>query len=116
MERPWTIANLWRDAVAARHDDPAYLHEVDGEWRPVTWAEAAQAVEELANGLLAAGIQKGEAFAIIARTSLEWSLFDFALASVGAIVAPIYPNSSERDVQSLLRCSSSSTSTPTTSE
>ena len=105
MERPRTIANLWRDAVAARHADPAYLHEVDGDWREFTWAEAARAVEELANGLLALGIEKGEAFAIIGRTSLEWSLFDFALASVGAVVAPIYANSSERDVQYLLRYS-----------
>jgi long-chain acyl-CoA synthetase len=105
VERPRTIANLWRDAVAARHDDPAYLHEIDGDWREVSWAEAAQAVEELANGLLSLGIQKGEAFAILGRTSLEWSLFDFALASVGAIVAPIYANSSERDVQYLLRYS-----------
>ena len=105
MERPRTIANLWRDAVAAHHPDPAYLQEIDGEWREVTWAEAAQAVEELANGLLALGIQKGESFAILGRTSLEWSLFDFALASVGAIVAPIYANSSQRDVQYLLRYS-----------
>jgi long-chain acyl-CoA synthetase len=102
VERPRTIANLWRDAIAARHDDPAYLHEVDGDWREVTWTDAGRAVEELANGLLALGIQKGEAFAILGRTSLEWSHFDFALASVGAIVAPIYANSSERDVQYLL--------------
>ena len=105
MERPRTIANLWRDAVAARHADPAYLHEVEGDWRAFTWAEAARAVDELANGLLALGVQKGEAFAIIGRTTLEWSLFDFALASVGAVVAPIYANSSGRDVQYLLRYS-----------
>jgi long-chain acyl-CoA synthetase len=94
----WTIANLWRNAVAARHSDPLYLHEVDGEWRPVTWAEAADAVDELANGLLELGVEKGDAFAIVARTSLEWALFDFALGLVGAVGAPIYANSSSRDV------------------
>src|SRR5258705_2865808 len=97
-----TIANLWRDAVAAAHPDPAYLHEVDGEWLEVTWAEAARAVDELANGLLALGVRKGESFALLARTSLEWSLFDFALALVGAVGAPIYANSSPRDVQYVL--------------
>ena len=35
--RPRTIANLWRDAMAEGRADPAYLHEVDGEWREVTW-------------------------------------------------------------------------------
>ncbi|MDX6426516.1 MAG: long-chain acyl-CoA synthetase [Gaiellaceae bacterium] len=102
MTRARTIANLWRDAVAAAHPDPAYLHEVDGEWLEVTWAEAARAVDELANGLLALGISKGESFGLLARTSLEWSLFDFALGLVGAVGAPIYANSSPRDVQYVL--------------
>ena len=48
-----TIANLWRNATAEGRTGAAYLQEVDGEWREVTWAEAAEAVDELANGLLA---------------------------------------------------------------
>jgi long-chain acyl-CoA synthetase len=102
MTRARTIANLWRDAVAAAHPDPAYLHEVDGDWVEVTWAEAARAVEELANGLLALGVKRGDAFALLARTNLEWSLFDFALALVGAVGAPIYASSSTRDAQYVL--------------
>jgi long-chain acyl-CoA synthetase len=97
-----TIANLWRDAVAAGHPDPAYLHQVDGEWVDVTWAEAARAVDELANGLLALGVERGDAFALLARTNLEWALFDFALALVGAVGAPIYASSSPRDVRYVL--------------
>jgi long-chain acyl-CoA synthetase len=102
VARARTIANLWRDAVAAAHRDPAYLHEVAGEWVEVTWSEAAQAVDELANGLLALGVQKGDAFGLLARTSLEWSLFDFALALVGAVGAPVYASSSARDVHYVL--------------
>jgi long-chain acyl-CoA synthetase len=97
-----TIANLWRNAVVAAHPDPAYLREVDGEWLPVTWAEAGRTVDELANGLLALGVRKGDAFGILARTSLEWALFDFALALVGAVGAPIYPSSSAKDVRYVL--------------
>ncbi|MDX6475420.1 MAG: long-chain acyl-CoA synthetase [Gaiellaceae bacterium] len=102
MARARTIANLWQDAVAAAHRDPAYLHEVDGEWKEVSWAEAARAVDEVANGLLALGVRKGDSFALLARTSLEWAHFDFALALVGAVGAPIYANSSPRDVQYVL--------------
>jgi long-chain acyl-CoA synthetase len=102
VDRKRTIANLWRDAVAAGHADPAYLHEVDGEWREVSRAEAAAAVGEIANGLLALGVQKGASFAILGRTTLEWSLFDFALGLVGAVGAPIYANNSPRDVQYVL--------------
>jgi long-chain acyl-CoA synthetase len=102
VARARTIANLWRDAVAAAHPDPAYLHEVAGEWVEVSWAEAARTVDELANGLLALGVRKGDSFALLARTSLEWALFDFALGLVGAVGAPIYANSSPRDVQYVL--------------
>ena len=102
MEPRATIANLWRDAVAEQRDGAAYLHEVDGEWQPVTWAEAGRTVDELANGLLALGIAKGDSFGILARTSLEWALFDFALALVGAVGAPIYASSSRHDVLYLL--------------
>jgi len=97
-----TIANLWLNAVRDTRSGTAYLHEVDGEWRAVSWAEAARAVDELANGLLALGVEKGEAFGLLARTSLQWALFDFALALVGAVGAPVYASSSARDVQYLL--------------
>jgi long-chain acyl-CoA synthetase len=102
LERARTIANLWRDAAVAGHPDPAYLQQVDGEWREVGRAEAARQVDELANGLLALGVQKGDSFALLARTTLEWSLFDFALALVGAVGAPIYSSSSPADVRYVL--------------
>jgi long-chain acyl-CoA synthetase len=92
-----TIANLWRNATAEGRTGAAYLHEVDGEWREVSWGEAAEAVDELANGLLALGVERGASFALLGRTSLEWALFDFALGLVGAVGAPIYANSSARD-------------------
>jgi long-chain acyl-CoA synthetase len=97
-----TIANLWRNALAEGRDDPAYLHEADGEWHEVSWADAATAVDELANGLLALGLRKGDTFAVLGRTTLEWALFDFALGLVGAVGAPIYASSSARDVQYVL--------------
>jgi long-chain acyl-CoA synthetase len=97
-----TIANLWRNSVGAGHPDPAYLEEIDGDWREVPRSEATLAVSELANGLLALGVQKGDAFGILARTTLEWAYFDFALGLVGAVGAPIYASSSERDAQYVL--------------
>src|SRR5438105_11543339 len=96
-EKPRTIGRLWRDAVAAGHRSPPYLVEGDGGWTEISWDEAARRVDELANGLLALGLRRGEAFGILASTRLEWVLFDFALALVGAVTAPIYGNSSAKD-------------------
>jgi long-chain acyl-CoA synthetase len=88
-----TIWSLWHDALAEERTQPAYLVEENGSWREVSQAEAAQAVDELAHGLLALGIKKGDSFGMLARTRLEWVLLDFALAQIGAVPAPIYPSS-----------------------
>ena len=96
-----TIPRLWRDAVA-RNTGAAYLVEEHDEWREVPWAEAAERVENLANGLLARGVGKGDAFGILARNTLEWALFDFALSHVGAVGAAVYANSSPADVRYVL--------------
>src|SRR5919204_5806318 len=93
-----TIARLWREALAQQRAGPAYLVQDGEDWREVSWDEAARAVDELAHGLLALGIEKGDAFAILASTRLEWALFDFALTLVGAMAVPVYANSSPRDV------------------
>src|SRR5260221_2642958 len=92
-----TIATLWRNASARPAAEPAYLAERDGGWVEVSQAEAARRVDDMANGLLALGVRKGDAFAILGSTSLEWCLFDFALGLIGAIGAPVYANSSARD-------------------
>jgi long-chain acyl-CoA synthetase len=92
-----TIGALWRNAVAKASDRPAYLAQRDDGWEEVSWTEAARRVDEIANGLLALGVRKGDAFATAAATSLEWCLFDFALGLIGAVGAPVYANSSPRD-------------------
>jgi long-chain acyl-CoA synthetase len=97
-----TIGRLWLDAVAAERTNPAYLVERDGTWEEVSWHDAAVAVDELANGLLALGVRKGDAFGILAQTNLEWALFDFALGLVGAVGAAIYANSAPKDCEYIL--------------
>jgi long-chain acyl-CoA synthetase len=98
-----TIARLWLDGIARDWPGPAYLVQEGQHWREVSWEEAAQTVDELANGLLALGIRKGDAFAILASTRLEWALFDFALGLIGAVGAPVYMNSSPKDAAYVIR-------------
>ena len=97
MSEKRTIHRLWRDAVAAGRQTPAYLVQHGDHWHELSWAEAAERVEGYANGLLALGVKKGDAFAILGSSRVEWALFDFALGTIGAIAAPIYPNSSEKE-------------------
>ena len=52
--------------------------------------------------MLALGIRKGDAVGILAQTSLDWCLFDFALGLIGAVGAAIYANSSPKDCRYVL--------------
>jgi long-chain acyl-CoA synthetase len=97
-----TIARLWSDAVTAERPGAAYLVETEQGWREVSWAEADERVRAYANGLLARGVRKGDAFALLARNSLDWALVDFALARIGAVGIPVYASSAPRDVGYLL--------------
>lgn len=97
-----TIGRLWRDGVAAGRTNAAYLVEGPDGWSEISWDEAARTVDELANGLLALGLRKGDAVGILAQTSLEWALFDFALGLIGAVGAAVYANSSPKDARYVL--------------
>ncbi|MGW0735643.1 AMP-dependent synthetase/ligase [Streptomyces sp. NPDC002851] len=72
--------------------------KVDGRWRDVTSAEFRDEILALAKGLLSGGIRFGDRVAIMSRTRYEWTLFDFALWTIGAQVIPIYPTSSADQV------------------
>ncbi|MCX5062594.1 MULTISPECIES: long-chain fatty acid--CoA ligase [unclassified Streptomyces] len=87
------------DVVFERaQDDPLHIalgrKDEQEQWRDVTSAEFRDEVLALAKGLLARGIRFGDRVAIMSRTRYEWTLFDFALWTIGAQVVPIYPTSS----------------------
>ncbi|MBO0817072.1 MAG: long-chain fatty acid--CoA ligase, partial [Actinobacteria bacterium] len=71
-------------------------------WRPVTARQFAADVRGLAAGFLAAGIQPGERVALLAATSYEWTLVDYALWTVAAVPVPIYETSSAEQVRWVL--------------
>lgn len=71
----------------------------DGGWKPVTTREFHQQVIALAKGLVASGIQPGDKIGLMAKTSYEWTLIDFATWFAGAVLVPIYETSSPAQVK-----------------
>lgn len=75
------------EAVLSRKD-------AEGVWHDVTAAEFAAEVLAVAKGLIAEGLRAGDRVAIMARTTYEWTLLDFASWAAGLVTVPIYPTSS----------------------
>ncbi|MET9774114.1 AMP-dependent synthetase/ligase [Streptomyces sp. NPDC006367] len=72
-------------------------------WEEVTAAGFRDQVAGLAGGLIACGIRPGDRVAVLARTRYEWTVFCYALWTVGAEVVPVYPTSSRDQVEWILR-------------
>ncbi|MFI6348084.1 AMP-dependent synthetase/ligase [Streptomyces sp. NPDC050560] len=83
-------------------DDPQRVafgrKDARGQWQDVTAGQFRDDVLALAKGLLADGVRFGDRVAIMSRTRYEWTLFDFALWTLGAQVVPLYPTSSAEQV------------------
>ncbi|MFI6995758.1 AMP-dependent synthetase/ligase [Nonomuraea wenchangensis] len=79
-----------------------FRRRAEGGWRPVTAGRFAADVRALAAGFLAAGIQPGDRVALLAATSYEWTVADYALWTVAAVPVPIYETSSVEQIRWVL--------------
>jgi long-chain acyl-CoA synthetase len=96
-----TMSALFWNAAAQRGERVFMRQKELGLWREWTWAQTAQAVREIAHGLMALGLQPGDCAAILANTRTEWLLADMAILSCGGVSNGIYPTDAAEQVQYL---------------
>lgn len=78
------------------------VRDAAGAWRTVTTRAYADAVRALAKGLIATGVQPGDAVAIMAPTRYEWAVADLAIWFAGGVVVPIYDTSAPAQVEAIV--------------
>jgi fatty-acyl-CoA synthase len=93
-------ANLER--TAARFGERDALVSIHQGLR-LTYAELDAAVDRLACGLLAAGIEKGERVGIWSPNCAEWVLLQYATAKAGAVLVNINPAYRTHELEYALR-------------
>jgi long-chain acyl-CoA synthetase len=105
---PASVGAMFLERVAATPDREAFRRpDGAGGWASLTWAETAEAVREIAAGLLALGVQAQDPVAIASGTRLEWVLADLGVMCAGAATTTVYPTSTPEDVEHILRDSGS---------
>ena len=91
-----SIARMLRDR--AEHEPRAVVFErrtaIGAGWVPLTVAAFRDQVVEVAKGLAASGLEIGDRVGIMAGTSYEWTLLDFAAWTAGLVPVPVYETSS----------------------
>src|SRR5260221_11738921 len=97
-----TLADRLPLAAQTYGDAPAIRYRDGGEWVDRSFLEVLEIVRPLALGLAALGIEKGDRVSILGNTRPEWTYFDFAALSIGAIVVPIYQTNSPEECRYVL--------------
>src|SRR5436190_358197 len=88
---PETLVQIFLDS-AARYRKPAmFMRKAGGAWESISAERARADVENLALGLEAMGIQRGDRVAILSENRYEWPIADLAILALGAVTVPIYP-------------------------
>ncbi|MEV5786717.1 AMP-dependent synthetase/ligase [Streptomyces sp. NPDC048448] len=99
-----SLADIPFDNAAEAPGEPVLSRkDSDGGWQDVTAAEFAAQVLAVAKGLIAEGLAPGDRIAIMARTTYEWTLLDFAAWAAGLVTVPVYPTSSVFQVRWILQ-------------
>ncbi|MFD4561464.1 AMP-dependent synthetase/ligase [Streptomyces sp. NPDC058469] len=99
-----SLADLpFENAAAAPEHLVLSRQDEDGNWHDVTAAEFAEQVQAVAKGMIAEGLAPGDRIAVMARTSYEWTLLDFAAWAAGLVTVPVYPTSSLFQIRWILQ-------------
>ena len=100
MTTPWALAERVRrspDGGLIARKSP-----LGRRWREMSASAFRTQVREVAAGLVARGLQPGDAIGIMSHTSYEWTLLDFAAWEAGLVVVPVYETSSAEQAQWIL--------------
>jgi len=76
--------------------------EQKSPYKSLSWTDYATLVRDMAFGLAALGVDSGSSVAIFSANSIYWVAADIATICNGGISVPIYPTSSQSDIQYIL--------------
>src|SRR5689334_20449722 len=97
-----TIADLLPRAAELYGAATAVKFKDGEQWVDRSFEEVREIVRPLAFGLVELGVQKGDRVSILGNTRPEWTYFDFAALSIGAVVVPIYQTNSPEECRYVL--------------
>ena len=102
---PWTersVAALVRDRAVRHGQRPAVRSRgPNGKWQDLSFAELDRRRREIAAGLVALNVERGDRVLVVAANSVEMFLAELAIVSLGAVSTPVFPDYSQ---ELLLHC------------
>jgi long-chain acyl-CoA synthetase len=98
-----TLNQLFAQRVKLSGEKVALRRKVAGAWQDVTWRGYRDNARKVGLALLALGVQKGEAVAILSESRAEWAYFDLGILGIGAVTVPIYHSNTPKEICYILQ-------------
>jgi long-chain acyl-CoA synthetase len=90
-EEPATLVEVYEQVVRNHPKSDTLNYKQEGVWRSISANEMLDRARNVAAGLHALGVRKGDRVAIVSDSRLEWVLADQGSIILGAVGVPIYP-------------------------
>ena len=97
LERFDNLVSLFLTRAREKGDAPFLWSKREGEWRPISWADAARQVAALAGSLKEIGLEPGDRVALVSENRPEWLISDLAIMAAGCVTVPTYTTNTTRD-------------------
>lgn len=97
-----TLPGLLLERARSEPDALALRWRRAGTTRTVSWREYRTRVAEIALGLAAHGVSRGDRVAVMSSARPEWVFAALAVQSVGGVVVGVYPTNSPAEIEQLL--------------
>ena len=98
------VSQNFFERAASIPNQPAvrYKESAKSAYQDMTWGEYAALVRQIAFGFAQAGLEPGGTAAVFSIGTYLWIAADFAIIANGAKSTPIYPTSSQSDIEAIL--------------
>ena len=95
---PRTLYQVLQNTARVHGDAPALRQPLGDGYLTYSWNQYREAAEEIAAGLRALGIAKGDVVALNSETRLEFYLADLGILTNGSVAAAMYPSYPAKDL------------------
>ena len=97
LERFDNLVSLFLARAGDKGDEAFLWAKREGEWRQISWNEAAREIAALSASLKRIGLEPGDRVALVSENRPEWLIADLAIMAAGCVTVPTYTTNTTRD-------------------
>ncbi|HEU5482209.1 MAG TPA: long-chain fatty acid--CoA ligase [Sphingomicrobium sp.] len=91
------LVQMFLTRAREKGDKPFLWAKRDGEWRAISWSEAARQAVALATSLRRIGLEPGDRVMLVSENRPEWLIADLGIMAAGCVTVPTYSTNTRRD-------------------